>query len=546
MSEEGVQKFTWGKPQAGSSQRSASPPIVSFIEICSEELANQLQEQDLLEFDREQEAMEASLREMDDPEESIDCSNDYELALQLSEDPDCSVDAMFALELQRQFDRESEIQRQLETGEKASKNGGTKITLGTESFAYTKLENEIQQKEENFDDEESRQTATDQLYDSKVEKFPRSGFKKNENGEIVTKHNKEIGQKKNCQKMMMFPAGFNSGDVIESKLSSRIYNDLQMFSKAEMKRSSRLKDKEQIATSDTSVDVKTRLILLKWINNGELDRVEGVIAVGKESTVLNGVCDAIQEGTSTSEGISEERRFAVKVHKQTLSAFRNRGEYVKDDFRFKNPRGVLKVWTEKEFVNLRRLHNSNLPSPVPIKYKKHVLLMSLIQDQNGKPAPKLKHVQWQSEEEKVDVFNQVKGILIRMYNDCKLVHADLSEFNILYTENKVYVIDVAQAVDLSHPNALVYLERDVSHVLDFFGKQGTEGLPTRHALFIEITSLEVDPEKDLLSQIESLKEQNFFTQLAIFRKKPNDFELMLANKDLEDKLDESDESEDEE
>lgn len=80
---------------------------------------------------------------------------------------------------------------------------------------------------------------------------------------------------------MVFPEEFKCGDLLDSKLSSRIYNDLQMFSKAETKRSARLKDKQALATSDAALDAKTRLILLSWINNEVLDRVEGVIAIGK-------------------------------------------------------------------------------------------------------------------------------------------------------------------------------------------------------------------------------------------------------------------------
>ena len=42
----------------------------------------------------------------------------------------------------------------------------------------------------------------------------------------------------------------------------------------------REKDKEEKATSELSVDVQTRLILLKWINSGEFDRVEGIFNKG--------------------------------------------------------------------------------------------------------------------------------------------------------------------------------------------------------------------------------------------------------------------------
>jgi serine/threonine-protein kinase RIO1 len=42
-----------------------------------------------------------------------------------------------------------------------------------------------------------------------------------------------------------------------------------------------------------------------------------------------------------------------------LTGFKNRAEYVKDDFRFKNPRSVMKVWAEKEFMNMKRFDFKN-------------------------------------------------------------------------------------------------------------------------------------------------------------------------------------------
>lgn len=167
-------------------------------------------------------------------------------------------------------------------------------------------------------------------------------------------------------------------------------------------------------------------------------------------------------------------------------------------------------------------------------------------DETGRPAPKLKDYIWTVEEEKMLAFNQVKKIINRMFNECKLVHADLSEFNLLFSGGKIYVIDVAQAVDLAHPQSLVYLQRDIENVLNFFDKNATGGLPTCHALFTEITGIQVNPEKDLLSQIESFNEQNLFTNLALFRKKTGDYDLIMADKDLAAKLDAADSSDSEE
>lgn len=45
---------------------------------------------------------------------------------------------------------------------------------------------------------------------------------------------------------------------------------------------------------------------------------------------------------------------ALKIFKTTLQEFKNRVEYVKDDYRFRNPRKILKIWAEKELFNLER------------------------------------------------------------------------------------------------------------------------------------------------------------------------------------------------
>lgn len=132
-----------------------------------------------------------------------------------------------------------------------------------------------------------------------------------------------------------------------------------------------------------------------------------------------------------------------------------------------------------------------------------------------------------------------------MFKECHLVHADLSEFNLLFANGKVYVIDLAQATVLEHPQALIFLQRDIENVLRFFDRNATEGLPTAHALFTQITDIQVDPEKDLLTQIESFQEQNLFTNLAKFRKTPGDFELIMMDREHDEKLDESSDSDDE-
>ncbi|KAL6201684.1 hypothetical protein ACLB2K_025396 [Fragaria x ananassa] len=51
-----------------------------------------------------------------------------------------------------------------------------------------------------------------------------------------------------------------------------------------------------------------------------------------------------------------------------------------------------------------------------------------------------------------------------LYQKAKLVHTDLSEFNVLYFEGHLYIIDVSQAVVVFNSNAKEFLRQDCVHV----------------------------------------------------------------------------------
>lgn len=51
-----------------------------------------------------------------------------------------------------------------------------------------------------------------------------------------------------------------------------------------------------------------------------------------------------------------------------------------------------------------------------------------------------------------------------MYHNALLVHADLSEYNILWSEGQCWFIDVGQAVEPRHPGARAFLLRDCNNV----------------------------------------------------------------------------------
>jgi len=80
-----------------------------------------------------------------------------------------------------------------------------------------------------------------------------------------------------------------------------------------------------------------------------------------------------------------------------------------------------------------------------------------------------------------------------MYHRCRLVHADLSEYNMLYHKGRVYFIDVSQSVEHDHPNALQFLRMDCTNVTNYFRRAGV--MPMRiKELFDFITDPSISDE----------------------------------------------------
>ncbi|XP_069469575.1 serine/threonine-protein kinase RIO1 [Ambystoma mexicanum] len=239
----------------------------------------------------------------------------------------------------------------------------------------------------------------------------------------------------------------------------------------------RVKDKSDRATVEQVLDPRTRMILFKMLTRGVIAQINGCISTGKEANVYH---------ASTSTGESR----AIKIYKTSILMFKDRDKYVSGEFRFRhgyckgNPRKMVKTWAEKEMRNLIRLNTAAIPCPEPIMLKSHVLLMGFI-GKNDMPAPLLKNAQL-SESKARECYLQIIQYMRRMYQDAKLVHADLSEFNLLYHNGDVYIIDVSQSVEHDHPHALEFLRKDCTNINDFFMKHGV-GVMTVRELFGFVT-----------------------------------------------------------
>jgi RIO kinase 1 len=250
------------------------------------------------------------------------------------------------------------------------------------------------------------------------------------------------------------------------------------------------KDKADRATSEQVLDQRTRMILLQLINRGVVSEVHGAISTGKEANVYGAVAYPDPSGPPVHR--------AVKVYKTAILSFKDRERYITGEHRFKsgaekgNNRKMVKLWAEKEFRNLRRIYASGIPCPEPISLKLHVLVMGFLGDRRGWAYPRLRDAVIAAEEaEEVwrSLYLQLIGITRRLYQVCRLVHADLSEYNILYHDRKLYVIDVSQSVEHDHPRSLEFLRMDIKNTGDFFRRQGVDTLSDR-TIFDFITASE--------------------------------------------------------
>jgi RIO kinase 1 len=240
-------------------------------------------------------------------------------------------------------------------------------------------------------------------------------------------------------------------------------------------------DKSDRATNEQVLDPRTRMILLQMINRDIVSEVNGVISTGKEANVYHAL-------SSSPDGDSPDMHRAIKVYKTSILVFKDREKYVAGEHRFRhgynksNNRAMVKVWAEKEMRNLKRIYACGIPCPEPVYLRLHVLAMSFVGDSKGTAAPRLKDVEFVDSDSQArwrKVYIEILSYMKTMYQDCKLVHADLSEYNILYHQDKPWIIDVSQSVEHDHPRSLDFLRMDIKNINDFFKRKDVGVLPDR-------------------------------------------------------------------
>ncbi len=198
------------------------------------------------------------------------------------------------------------------------------------------------------------------------------------------------------------------------------------------------------------------------------DELLSPVMIGKEANVFSASSKA---GT-----------IIAKIYRLESCNFNKMYEYISQDIRFiglkKQRRKIIFKWVEREFKNLAKA-SAVINAPKPIAFLNNVLLMEMI----GSPALQLKDYSPVTKK----LFNAVISQMKLLYSS-GLVHADLSEFNILIHNKIPFFIDFSQATTTDSPNAAALLERDIKNILRFFEKKSI-AVPPAEAIIKKINRI---------------------------------------------------------
>ena len=243
------------------------------------------------------------------------------------------------------------------------------------------------------------------------------------------------------------------------------YDEIYSYLEARVDALKTNKTGDERQTVDEVFDKQTLMTLYDMMTSGIIDSVRFPISTGKEGNVFY------------AEGEDGEP-LALKIFRTSTATFKRIGKYIEGDPRFKgltgNRRKIIYAWANKEYRNLQRYYEAEIPVPEPIAFSKNCLVMEYIGNEYG-PAPQLKNVVLEDPD---DTYDEVISFIIDGYKDAHLVHGDMSEYNILMPDGQPVLIDCGQAVTADHFNSREFLKRDIDNINRFFRNRGADIIRT--------------------------------------------------------------------
>jgi RIO kinase 1 len=226
--------------------------------------------------------------------------------------------------------------------------------------------------------------------------------------------------------------------------------------------------------------VKTPAALQPLIDDGVIDEVIRALKSGKEATVY-----LVRSGSQS--------RCAKVYRDMRQRSFQRRAQY-QEGRKLRGSRQTRAVnknthfgrgeqeaaWKNAEVDALYRLQAAGVRVPKPYGYFNDVLIMELVTDADGQPAPRLGEIDLSPERAR-EYHEFLIRQIVRMLS-IGLIHGDLSEFNVLVAADGPVIIDLPQVVNAAGNNgALAMLERDVNNIRGTLARFAPELLATEFA-----------------------------------------------------------------
>ena len=215
------------------------------------------------------------------------------------------------------------------------------------------------------------------------------------------------------------------------------------------------------------------------VEDGLIDAVIRQLMSGKEAMIFVVRCgDAIRCAKVYKEANKRSFRQAVAYTEGRKTKNSRRARAMEKGTRY-GRKVQEEAWQSAEVDALYRLAAAGVHVPAPYNFHEGVLLMELVTDAHGEPAPRLNDLEF-SAEEALTYHALLMQEVVRMLS-AGIVHGDLSEYNILLGAAGPVIIDLPQAVDAAGNNhARDMLERDVANLTNYFGRSAPELLVTEY------------------------------------------------------------------
>jgi len=206
------------------------------------------------------------------------------------------------------------------------------------------------------------------------------------------------------------------------------------------------------------------LALNALVKRGVVEALGSPLGLGKESDVYD------------AKG-RRDTRIALKFHRLGRISFRQT----------RRTRGYVaerahtswiyqaRMAATREFAAMKRASRAGVPVPKPIGQNRHLVAMEMFE---GSELSRISVIP-----EPGTTLRRILFKLRLLFRDARLVHGDLSEYNILMADSGQFVfIDWPQSVATNDPGANELLTRDISNLVKFFARRQGVSLPVQEAL----------------------------------------------------------------